>query len=604
MLETRPGRKHTAWSPSCPRLTHQTAKSIKRTPSLSALRESPETPTPLVLAAAACALFAAFILPFLVGTSSQPVYSATYPLGAENRAATLTLAALSLVVLLWAAWRKRAPADSPQPPLRPRTLLAGAIIAGLSTLLLGLAVAHAHLRYGESAYFLERMRDMAASSGRIYTDVEFPYGPLLLLPPVWLARVGVPLPAGYFGSLILLNGLGVLMTGYVLNRLPIARSARSFLFWAFVFEQCNPLAGANYSLGKFMLPFAVLLWGISRRSPWARLLALAAGQWLTVMVSPELGVGLGAGIVSWALLTTFNQRRPADLLAVLAPIAGYLLFFAGFGTGFLDRLANASSGALNLVIEFLPHILVLLAALALLAPLAVGSRLRLAPEGPLLGGVYLLALGLLPGALGRADPLHVFFNGFGFLLLSFVGLERFGRRFVLVWTAAVALFCLQVQATNFAIYRPALHTLALSVRHASPAATLDVARLKGETGGAPIATPALMQLPVEDELALRRTGLFVPDKTPGLDEIWSPAAEQAKVDRMRAQQWALVPAESYLQAEGSPNTSRIKRLLRLSYRYPQRHPPYIVGLLLQAELSRNWVPVDRFDGSILYHRVR
>ena len=553
---------------------------------------------------ALAALFAAFVLPFCVGARQQPVYSATYPVGAENRAATLALAVLSLAVLFWAAWRRRAAADSPRPLLRPRTFVIGALVASLWTLLLGLAVAHAHLRFGESAYFLERMRDMAASSGRIYADVEFPYGPLLLLPPVWLARAGIPLAAGYFGSLVLLNGLGVLMTGYVLNRLPLSHSVRSFLFWAFVFEQCNPLAGANYSLGKFMLPFAVLLWGIARQSSWTRLLALTGGQWLTVMVSPELGVGLGAGIVAWALLTTLHTRRASTLLAALTPVAGYLLFFAGYGRGFLDRLANASSGALNLIIEPLPHILVLLAALALLAPLAVGRRLRLAAEGPLLGGVYLLALGLLPGALGRSDPLHVFFNGFGFLLLSFVGLERFGHSFVLVWTAAVALLCLQVQATNFAIYRPALHDLASSLAHRTLAPTLDVPRLQSVTGGGSVASPALMQLPLADELALRRAGLFVPDKDPGLDEVWTPADEQAKVDRMRARQWALVPAESYLRAEGSPNTSRIKRLLRLGYRYPQRHQPYVVGLLLQAELAQHWIAVDRFGGEILYHRVR
>ena len=224
-------------------------------------------------------------------------------------------------------------------------------------------------------------------------------------------------------------------------------------------------------------------------------------------------------------------------------------------------------------------------------------------EGPALAAVYLLALGLLPGALGRSDPLHVFFNGFGFLLLGFVGLERYGRRRAWVWTAAVALLCVQVQATNFAIYSLPLRGLMAADRHPA-AATLDLTRLESETHGEPIATPTLMQLPLADELALRRAGLFMADKNPGLAEIWTPADEQAKIDRLRGADWALLPEGSYLEAEGSPNTSPIKRAFRFGYRYPERRPPYVVGLLLEHELASNWQVADRFGDVMLYHRVR
>ena len=61
----------------------------------------------LVLVASA-GLLAAFVLPFWLGGNQQPVYSATYPVGAENRVATIALAALSLLVLLWATWRNHA----------------------------------------------------------------------------------------------------------------------------------------------------------------------------------------------------------------------------------------------------------------------------------------------------------------------------------------------------------------------------------------------------------------------------------------------------------------------------------------------------------------
>ena len=113
-----------------------------------------------------------------------------------------------------------------------------------------------------------------------------------------------------------------------------------------------------------------------------------------------------------------------------------------------------------------------------------------------------------------------------------------------------------------------------------------------------------MQLPLAAELALRQAHLFLPDKNPGLAEIWTPTDEQAKITRLRQADWALLPTGSYFEAEGSPNTSPIKRALRLGYRYPERHPPYIVGLLLANELATNWQPVDHFGDAILYHRLR
>ena len=277
------------------------------------------------------------------------------------------------------------------------------------------------------------MRDAAQFGGHLYTGLEFPYGPLLLYPGVWLGRV-VGMNGGYFGWLMALNVAGVLMAGYVVNRLPLAGWVRWGWFGAFCLEQVNPLLGANYSLGKFMLPLAVLLWGVSRRGWGWRAGALAAGHLLVVLVSPELGVGLAAGIVGWSVLAWWRGREAGALLACAAPVVGYGVFLALYGRGFLERLGHAAGGALNLIVEPLPHLLVFVAAVVWLAPMAVGIGFR-RDNGAVLGGVWLLGLGLLPGALGRCDPLHVLFNGFPFLLLSFVGLSGmdgvrfgFGRR--------------------------------------------------------------------------------------------------------------------------------------------------------------------------------
>jgi hypothetical protein len=562
------------------------------------------------------ALLSAFFLPFLL-PGNLLVYSAAYIAGANNKLATIALALLSAIVALCAArgWiADGLPSDGDERSSRPLsggTILAGCLLVALWTGLLGWAITHSGNRYGESDYFLERSRDLLRFGGRLYRDFEFPYGPLLLLPPVWLARLGpalsTHLQAFFFAWFTLLNVAGIGMAGYCLNALPLSSRSRTLLFALFCFEQINPLMGPNYSLGKFLLPFAVLLWGARRVGALRRAVALAAGHLLTLLVSPELGVGLTAGIVAWATLEAWRARAAKPLLACLAPVFGYAVFTAFYGAGFLDRLQHASAGALNLIIEPLPDMLIFLVALVWLAPLAVGLSLRRrSPGAPVLAGVFLLSLGLLPGALGRSDPLHVFFNGLGFLLLAMVGLERLGRRHAALWSGLTILLCLQVQATNFKIYTVPLRSLLASIRHPAPERDLDaaaLARLQRETQDQPVATPVLQPVPLQDELALRNAGIFVEDKYPGLAEIWDPAEERQKIARLRTQRWALLPQQPYTSDEGLPNHDKVKLLFRLGYQYPQRRAPYVVGNQLQRELDSHWVRVDRFGSLDLLHRV-
>lgn len=552
------------------------------------------------------AAFSAFVLPFL-SPGSRQVYSAAYAAGSNNKLATVALALLALLTLAW-TWLRRQdlpPAPDPEDGKRigvlPQLLCAALVV--LWTAGLGSIVLHLHTRYGEATYFLERIRDGAQFSPALYRQLEFPYGPLLLLPPVWLAHtLRLSLDAGYWSWLTLLNAAGILLAGYVLNRLPLSRTARWVLFGLCVFEQMHPLLGPNYSLLKFVLPAAVLVWGTQLRGPGRQLAGFAVGHLLTVLVSPELGVGLAAGIAGWAGLSAWRERQRLPLLSLIAPLLGYSVFLAIYGQGFLDRLGNASAGALNLVIEPLPHLYVLLIALVWLAPVAVALALRSrSSRAPLLAGMFLLSLGLLPGALGRADPLHVYFNGWTLLALSAVGLEQLGHLRARLWLGALLLLGLQVQLTNFHIYRLALAGLAEGTRIPGD---LNVHALRAETGGSPIAAPALLGLPLDDELALRQAQLLPLDYGAGLADLWNAEGERAKIARMRRFHWALVPALPYVQTEGSPNDAHIKVLLRGGYRYPQRYQPYRVGLLVQQELANNWVVAERFRSSILMKRIR
>ena len=603
--------------------------------------------------------FAAFILPFLVPGSNVPVYSSAWAGGADNRAATLGLAAISVGVLLITAlygWDRRREKDSLDAfkaeknviaeRLSPLLFFVGSALVALWTLFWGFAILRSGLRVGETNYFLEQTRNAAGLGLKapmvLYRDLEFPYGPLLLEPAVWLqyllGHVGISVGACYVVMLTLLNVLGVALIWYVLNGLALRGWARRLLFGICCFEALHPLFGPNYSLGKFALPLAVLVWAAGIRPSLARAFAFAAGLFLSIMVSPELGVGLSGGIVAFSLSGWFCAapgQRSGWLLSLLAPVAGYGTFLLLYGTAFLDRLRHASGGALNLIIQPMPDILVFCFAIVWLAPVAVGLHFRqrrdglsrtVAEEaswrriaqGPLLLGIYVLALGLLPGALGRADPLHVFFNGLPFLILSLVAISRLSRPMSLLWAAALVVLALQVQAANFEMYARSLGEVLRAQRH-RPATTIDVDLLAQATDGAPVATPVINAISMRDELVLRQHHMLVADRTPGLAETWDAASEREHITRLRESEWALVPDGDYLLAERlNPirdpippgQDSLLKHILRtsghalLGFSYPERHVPFSVGALTMQELAANWVVTDRFGSLKLYRKVR
>lgn len=587
--------------------------------------------------------FSAFILPFLLPVSDAPVLSVAYMAGANNRFATVCVAAIAMLVLGLVALRivlrdqSVTPAllrgASPDERLPGTWLSVGGLFVLLFTGLLGWVVLRSGKPYGEPIYFLERIRDVAQFHSRIYRDIEFPYGPLLLYPPVWLWRVvggaGVSLAACYFTFLAAANAVGIAMSFYVLNALPLSKAWRRLWFVLFVMEQVHPLAGLNYTLGKFMLPFAVLVWGTgygARRTerggmrPLGSVVRLALGTFLVLLVSPELAIGLAAGICVWGLLRALRGER-WYLAALLAPVAASKAFYAIFGSGFVQRLHHASAGALNLILEPVPDLLVLLFAVLWLVPAEMGLEFRLWWQGragaaadhasgmepAVMAGMFLLSLGLLPGVMGRADPLHVFFNGFGFLLLSAVAVQRMGCTRQRIWGVLLVLVCVQVQATNYKVYASAIADIVRSARHPEEVAaerrqdSVEVARLRRLVNGEVVALPMLSISP-GFEAAMRAQGLYRPDFYPGLGEIWDLEGEDRKIATLDEYKWALMPAEWSTQPwpELLPNHDRVKLMFRFGYKYKFRHAPYLPGGVLFKHVQSQWMPVARFGNLVLY----
>ena len=605
-----------------------------------------------------CGALALFVLPFYVGTGTTPMFSTAWAVGADNRAAYLAVTALSVAaaLLFWMLPTRTGVVDrggrtvpdrhqsNPDFGYRQGWLIVLSMLIACWSLGWGSAIVRSKLRVGETNYFLEQTRN-AAGIGlpepmRIYKDLEFPYGPLLLEAPVWLwhavAKFGVSVASCYVLTLAAFNIAGFMLLVYILKRLPTTPASRGVFAACSAFVALNPLFGPNYSLFKFLWPVAVLIAAAQCSAAWRRTVISTAGIFLMLMISPELAVGLSAAVIATEIVNirVSRQRSVCSWLIPMSPLIALGLFITCYGVTFLERLRQANAGALNLVIQPMPDVLVFLVVAVWLAPEVTGKALSIgflrqreggavctkappASTPSLIVGLFILSLGMLPGALGRADPLHVFFNGLPLWLLSLVAVQHMHRRARRMWLLALVVLTAQVQADNFHFYARSLRDVVLVLHH-PPVATLDVARLAAVTGQHPVTAPVLYAIPLSDEMLLRAKHMLRPTSAPGLAEVWNEASEDRRIQEIRQTEWALVPKASFLQAEHAPGSAIVprshehstfeKRLLRKSgqvlfgFHYKEKQPAYVIGTALQRELSRNWKSTEAFGDLLLYRR--
>ncbi len=549
------------------------------------------------------AAFVVYVLPFAF-PPHVPVYSASYITGCNNRIAALGMAALGAAAA-FGCWLLRI-GPSPREPIEEMSLrwLGVCVAAALAfTGVLGGLAVRTHIYWGDAGYFYNQLRSGLMLHRTLYSGFEFPYGPLLYAWPaafvVALRPLGVSMGAAYIVSLAALQVLGLGLLFYTLQAMPMRRSLKIAALLLITLGSLVPLLGINYALLRFLLPFATLVW-LARQPRLLPALAIAGlGAMVQFATSPEMGVAFTAGIVVFSVYRALIQgRRWLWLPLACAVGAGGFALLAGHGY-FLDfgRLAN---GEYNLIVEPLPHLLLLTFAAVALAPLAVAGAVRSrSPYAGMLLSIFAAALTLLAPALGRCDPIHVFFNGLGLYLLALVAVDAAATAWRKAWVLAFSVVVLLTQLVNFRVYKAELRT-ALQTSVPDPDEGIDIAALEQAIGNATVTAPFLAPQQVLDQLT--EAGLYRPDYFCGMLTVWDLQAEQQKIAQMRLAAFALVPTEPFRQTEPIDNT-RIKRIERLGLVYRQRNPPFYIGPPIYQELAQHWVSVGRFGGFTLYRRV-
>jgi hypothetical protein len=593
--------------------------------------------------------FCVFYLPFLLPPAPFPGVSASNAAGFNNRVAAISAASIA-VMTGFAAWRMRwpearsesragtTPGEIESVPLDPRLIWITALACAALVAIYAWLVFLAHMFYpGDAGYFMGQMSAAADYHRTLYTGLEFSYGPLLFYPPIWLrallSPMHVSLAGAYFAVLVVEQMAGVWMVAYVLDNLPIARKLKTVLFLVYAVQMLQPTLGLNYTFFRFAMPFATLLFIAKRRRPWAVAGLMAAGEVLNLAISPEMGLAFGAGAVAFGLyrLCTSGRSAPSRrswIPALAAPFAGAAVFLCIAGTGYLRMFALFSRGVGNFIVEPQPHILIFLFALVWLVPIMLAGFFRSQrPEAPVLAALFVISLGLLPAAFGRADPTHVVFSGFGIFLLSMVAISSYRHVQQLAWTGVVVAVLLWTQGIDLKISQsevrlmihydvlhygsPGMKSFAMGVtRRISPSAAarymtatfpddqpFDLAKLWATVGDAQVATPYEVSLQVED--ALKRSGKYRPGFYWYYVAILDATAETREIDDFNQSRWALIPAGAKVLEE---TPARLGELTGIALPYRSKRKPYVAGERFYENLQAHWQPVSVVSGYTVYRR--
>ncbi len=427
-------------------------------------------------------------LPYIVAIGGLPDNaSLAVAAGFDHRTAVLGIAAALGLAGLWAAWRLPPIAAAPRAigtrlGLDTAFAILVAAVIGIAALLLW----NGDDTYNEIYYFSDRIALM--DQGKIpYRDFLFNYGPVLiwtpwalhrLLPDNWLLAYLITDAAFLVVALLLIRGL--------VRALPVPVPAQGLMFVALAlfWLPLTYASGLHYCGIRFVVP--VVLAFAARRlngaGP-ARLgLQPLASVLLAAAISMETGIVMAVFMAGVLLFLGAAERRWLPVLALAGLVATLAALVAILPTWFTAPLtANFSGREFPLV----PNIFLLfflfsqtVAALVGLPPLLRAARDgRLALPAVELGVCFIAVIGILliPGAVGRADFVHMFAFGFGAVVVTLCWAANGARRLQLLVYAGIAIYL--VAFNHWLFLAPVLADPAHSrLAHPAPAVVAAVTR--------------------------------------------------------------------------------------------------------------------------------
>jgi hypothetical protein len=545
------------------------------------------------LVVAVATIVGAFVLPMAFPTPTF-LRSASYMVGFNNFVSCVAVIGISMGATAWLVWKgmgARVSAYTEGQAMPLQWLGVAAAYVATLTGVMGAYAASADVNVG---YWQMQIFRWSHDHARLYRDIEFAYGPILFYWPAYLEKLlshaGVSPVAGYMlaeGSLQVL-GIGILF--YLVQQMPLSRRLKGVALAAITFGTITPQLGSNYSMFRFAIACAALLWIAKHKSLVVQAVLLAVAEAVMLGISPEVGIAFAGGAMAYALYRgVVAGRRWLWLMPV--PAMAFGTFALLVDKHYFFTMSNFSKGLLAEIVEPLPNIDIFLFCAVVLCPLAIAGYMRRygRDAGPMVG-VYIVALAMVPSALGRCDELHVYFSWVGIFVVSLIGIDAYRNGWaklalglmlgLVLWTQAGMMYQYGILLKSVLVQRPG-------------AGGFDLARLEEMTGGErvylPIGAPGFVADALQANRQMEPSYFYYmmnAETVPGLER---------KAAEMRQAKFVLMPAFSQKYwLTSRPNNNLRYRIFRLGYAYPIRRPLFDSVAIVTAELNEEYEPIAVF----------
>jgi len=348
----------------------------------------------------------------------EPTVSDSYVFGYNNRAGeALLLVGAFLVALLKVDVSGRPVPSKALSGSSLRKALAGTMALSAILFLLTRKLGG----FQESIYFIDRVNEAVAGL-RPYSGFEFPYGPAFIYGPVWLSRwFHLRVNDGYllFWMLLALTGTYLLYKTILWIDEPPGKQRAIFLFlWAMSLGGLLS-TGLNYCFFRYILPcwLGLLIYRRmnlaveGKASAALPLLLPVPFLALLLLVSPEMALGFGAGVVAYlAWFGRLRTGRNGLWFALMLAGMGAVLWLAS-RLGLFMAVDVFRRGGMNFPIMPALHLLLLFFCVGLVA-CYVGARVRSREPSALMMLIAVSTVTLASG-LGRCDSGHALYNPLG-----------------------------------------------------------------------------------------------------------------------------------------------------------------------------------------------
>jgi hypothetical protein len=571
----------------------------------------------IIIALSGFALIVVYLLPFWFPISQQ-VASISYLVGFNNKVSLIGAILMFFVFLGFFYWSKESGAseykglfafNKHKPKKEEKLFIAGFGFIYLFALIYLFIFISGGSYWSEGGHFLARIERSLA--GLVpYKDYEYTYGlgfiylPLLFYKILNYLNLSLIVCYHIFLGIVELIGLGILW--YYISSFAVDSKRKIFIFSIFAFCSFGLSNGLNYTILRFLLPFACIILvhetylklkqsGNGKGCLLSSGVALLCG-FTVFMFSPEIGIASLISLLIYLIYQTLwvDKCWPINIMAyiVVCVLAGLLLPREIFIT-----MINFSGGGNNL-----PFAISLLSLLCVFSLFFVVTKLIIVSldnnndARAVSLAVAVLCLFMLPGAFGRSDPAHIYWYGMGmFVTVLCVIARQSGRRF-LVFAGALLI--------GIILYR----TMAFLVYYQSPSLkekNITVVEMKIGPDFPMVAVPFDAGADVLPQLIANNKVNF--DYYLGLVNVFTKLQmDQKKVETLK-NQYLLVPIENYArpaQFSDFPETGgKLNLILGTPFPFRQKNDLYNPKKLLQEYIELNYRIKASFGNYLLLMRT-